>query len=113
MWIKIYPYDRGPVNALAKHGGTFITRAELRQSLDPIQRIRKAAGDDIEIALDLSSRWNLPCSMRIAHSLEPYGIMWLEDPMLPDNLAAYATLARETSIPITIGERLATRFRFR
>jgi L-alanine-DL-glutamate epimerase-like enolase superfamily enzyme len=111
--IKIYPYDRGPINALARHGGTFISQAELRQSLDPIQRIRKSAGDEIEIALDLSSRWNLPCSMQIAHSLEPYGIMWLEDPMLPDNLAAYAALARETSIPICNSERLATRFRFR
>ena len=60
--IKIYPYDRGPVNALAQHGGTFITQSELKKSLDPIQRIRKAAGDEIEIALDLSSRWNLPCS---------------------------------------------------
>ena len=25
--IKLYPYDRGPVNALARHGGTFITQA--------------------------------------------------------------------------------------
>jgi L-alanine-DL-glutamate epimerase-like enolase superfamily enzyme len=89
--IKIYPYDRGPVNALAQHGGTFITQSELKKSLDPIQRMRKAAGDEIEIALDLSSRWNLPCSMQIAHSLEPYGIMWLEDPMLADNLSAYAS----------------------
>lgn len=111
--IKIYPYDRGPVNALARHGGTFITQAELKQSLDPIQRMRKAVGDDIEIGLDLSSRWNLPCSMQIAHSLKPYGIMWIEDPMLPDNLGAYASLAKETSIPICISERLATRFRFR
>jgi len=111
--IKLYPYDRGPVNALARHGGTFITQAELKQSLDPIQRIRKAAGDEIEIALDLSSRWNLPCAMQIAHSLEPYGIMYLEDAMLPDNLEAYASLAREASIPICISERLATRFRFR
>ena len=87
--------------------------AELKQSLDPIQRMRKAAGDEIEIALDLSSKWNLPCSLQIAHSLEPYGIMWIEDPMLADNLAAYASLARETSIPICISERLATRFRFR
>ena len=79
----------------------------------PIQRIRKTAGDEMEIALDLSSRWNLPCSMQIAHSLEPYGIMYLEDAMLPDNLEAYASLARETSIPICISERLATRFRFR
>lgn len=44
---------------------------------------------------------------------EPYGIMYLEDVMLPDNLEAYATLARETSIPICISERLATRFRYR
>jgi galactonate dehydratase len=33
--------------------------------------------------------------------------------MLPDNLEAYASLARETSIPVCISERLATRFRFR
>jgi len=111
--IKIYPYDRGPVNAYARHGGTFITQAELKQSLDPIQRIRKTAGDEMEIALDLSSKWNLPCAMQIAHSLEPYGILYLEDAMLPDNLEAYASLARETSIPICISERLATRFRFR
>lgn len=111
--IKLYPYDRGPVNAFARHGGTFITQAELKQSLDPIQRIRKSAGDDMEIGLDLSSKWNLPCSLQIAKSLEPYGIMYLEDPMLPDNLEAYAALARETSIPVCISERLATRFRFR
>jgi galactonate dehydratase len=111
--IKLYPYDRGPVNAFARHGGTFITQAELKQSLEPIQRIRKSAGDEMEIALDLSSKWNLPCSMQIARSLEPYGIMYLEDPMLPDNLQSYASLAAETSIPVCISERLATRFRFR
>jgi L-alanine-DL-glutamate epimerase-like enolase superfamily enzyme len=111
--IKLYPYDRGPVNAFARHGGTFITQAELKQSLEPIQRIRKAFGDQMEIALDLSSKWNLPCTLQIARSLEPYGILYLEDPMLPDNLEAYATLARETSIPVCISERLATRYRFR
>jgi galactonate dehydratase len=111
--IKLYPYDRGPVNAFARHGGTFISQADLKKSLDPIQRIRKVAGDELEIALDLSSKWNLPCTLQIAKSLEPYGIMYLEDPMLPDNLEAYATLARETSIPVCISERLATRFRFR
>jgi L-alanine-DL-glutamate epimerase-like enolase superfamily enzyme len=111
--IKIYPYDRGPVNAYARHGGTFITQAELSQSLDPIQRIRKTAGNEIEIALDLSSKWNLPCSLQIAHSLEPYGIMWIEDAMLPDDLVAYASLRKQTTIPICNSERLATRFRFR
>ena len=111
--IKIYPYDRGPVNAAAQHGGTFISMAELKASLDPIARIRKTAGDEMGIFLDLSSKWNLTCSVMIAHSLEPYGIMYLEDPMLADNVEAYATLARQTSIPVCISERLATRFGFR
>jgi galactonate dehydratase len=39
--------------------------------------------------------------------------MYLEDPMLPDNLEAYAILAHETSIPLCVSERLASRFRFR
>lgn len=111
--VKLYPYDRGPVNAFARHGGTFITRSELKESLNLLERVRKTAGDEMDIALDLSSKWNLPCSMQIARSLEPYGIIYLEDPMLPDNLEAYASLARETSIPVCISERLATRFRYR
>ncbi len=111
--VKIYPYDRGPVNPYARHGGTFITQEEIEQCLDPIQRIRKAVGKEMEIALDLSSKWNLPTTMQIAKSLEPYGILYLEDPMLPDNLEAYSVLARETSIPLCVSERLAARFRFR
>ena len=38
-----------------RHGGTFISHAELKQSLDPIQRIRKAAGDEMGIFLDLAA----------------------------------------------------------
>ena len=111
--VKIYPYDRGPVNPYARHGGTFISQAEIEACLDPIQRIRAVAGKEMEIALDLSSKWNLPATLQIAKSLEPYGILYLEDPMLPDNLEAYATLARETSIPLCVSERLAARFRYR
>jgi L-alanine-DL-glutamate epimerase-like enolase superfamily enzyme len=113
--VKIYPSDRGPINALARHGGTFITESELKQSLEPIQRMRKAAGDEIEIALDLSlsSRWKSPLPAADRTFAAPHGIMWLEDPMLADNLSAYATLPGEASIPICISERLAIRYRFR
>ena len=107
--IKIYPYEK----IAAKTGGTYISPADLDNALDWIKRIRDTAGDEMEIALDLSSQWNLPCALRIAQSLEPYKIMWLEDVLLQDNMGAYAVLARETSIPICISERLATRYQFR
>ncbi len=107
--IKIYPYEK----IAAKTGGTYISAADLDSALDWIKRIRDTAGNEMEIALDLSSQWNLPCALRIAHSLEPYRIIWLEDVLLQDNMQSYAVLARETSIPICISERLATRYQFR
>ncbi len=107
--IKIYPYEK----IAARTGGTYISPADLENALDWIKRIRDTAGNEIEIALDLSSQWNLPCALRIARSLEPYQVMWVEDVLLQDNMQSYAVLARETSIPICISERLATRYQFR
>jgi galactonate dehydratase len=107
--IKIYPYEK----VAAKTGGTYISPADLDNALDWIKRIRDSVGSEMDIALDLSSQWNLPCALRIAHSLEPYKIMWLEDVLLQDNMQSYAILASETSIPICISERLATRYQFR
>ncbi len=111
--IKIYPYDRGDINPFRRHKGTFITKAELDGCLDIIKRIRKVAGDQFAIALDLSSKFNLPVALQIANSLEPYGIAYLEDVMLPDNIEAYQILANQTSVPICNSERLGSRFRFR
>ena len=107
--VKIYPY----VNAAAKSGGNYISAVDIERALEWIKRIRDAAGLDMEIGLDLASKWNLPCALRIAESLEPYNIMFLEDVLLQDNMQSYATLARETGIPICISERLATRYQFR
>jgi L-alanine-DL-glutamate epimerase-like enolase superfamily enzyme len=107
--IKIYPYEK----IAARTGGTYISPADLEQALDWIKRIRDTAANEMEIALDLSGQWNLPCALRIAKSLEPYKIMWLEDVLLQDNMQSYAVLARETSIPSCISERLATRYQFR
>ena len=107
--IKIYPYQKIGYRT----GGTYISAADLENGLDWIKRIRNTAGDEMEIAVDFCSLFNLTCTLRIAKALEPYNIMWIEDPILQDNNQSYAILARETSIPVCIGERLATRYQFR
>ncbi len=107
--IKIVPYD----DVARKNNGAYISPAEIEECLDWTRRIRETAGDEMEIAIECHSWWNLPCAVKIAKSLEPYNPMWLEDMMLPDNMQAYSVLARETSIPIANSERLATRYQFR
>ena len=110
--IKIYPYS-STARLSGDQYGTYISAAEIEICLDYVKRIRDTAGYEMDIGLDLSSRWNLPCALRIAESLEPYRIMWLEDVFLQDNMQSYAVLARETSIPICVSERLTTSYQFR
>ena len=96
-----------------KNKHSYISHVEIDQCLDQVRRIRDTVGYEMEIGLEFHSRWNLPSAIRIAKSLEPYDILFLEDMLLPDNAQSYAVLARETSIPIMASERKATRYQYR
>jgi L-alanine-DL-glutamate epimerase-like enolase superfamily enzyme len=107
--MKIWPFD---ATAL-QNQGQFITPAQLQECLKPVQRIREAVGDSMEIAMEFHGYWNLPSAIRIAQALEPYSILWLEEMLPQDNMQAYRQLASETRIPLCLSERLMTRYQFR
>jgi len=77
-----------------------------------VRKLRDTFGNDIEIAIEFHSNWNLTAAIRIARALEPYGPMWLEDMLLPGNPNHYRELALATSLPLTIGERMASKMQF-
>lgn len=104
--MKIWPFD----DTARKNNGSYISPNEIDKNLDWIKRIRDTVGNDMEMAVEFHAYWNLPSAQRIAHALEPYQIMWIEDIMFPENVEAYTKLANETSIRICVSERLATRF---
>ena len=106
--MKIWPFD--PV--ARKNSGSYISPSEIEENLDWIKRIRQTVGNEMEIALEFHAYWNLPAAQRIAAALEPYGVMWIEDIMFPENVEAYAKLSNETSIPVCVSERLATSYPF-
>jgi galactonate dehydratase len=107
--MKIWPFDE----VARRNRGQRISLAEMKQCLEPVRKIREACGDRMQIAMEFHGLWNLPAAIKIARALEPYGVMWLEEMLPQDNLAAYAVLAREVSQPLCISERLATRWGFR
>ena len=107
--IKYCPFD----TVAQKNSGEYISKNEIDSCLEWIKTVRDTVGNDLEIGCEFHSNWNVPSAARIAHALEPYDILFLEDMLLQDNMAAYKTLANETSIPIVNSERLATRFQFR
>ncbi len=107
--MKIWPFD---AIALETRGQS-ISAAQMRQGLAPLEKIRAAWGDEMDVAMEFHGYWNLPCASRIAHALEPLEPMWLEEMLPQDNPAAYRELANRTRLPLTISERLMTRWGFR
>ena len=45
-------------------------------------------------------------TIRVARALEPYDLLWLEDPVKPENPEAMAVVRRATATPICTGENL-------
>lgn len=107
--MKIWPFDA----TLAFDGGQLAGREMIAAGVAVLDRIKRAVGDRMEVALEMRSRWLLPAARRIVAAVEPYDPLWIEDPIRNDNLDALAELARATRIPIASGENLGSRFRQR
>jgi L-alanine-DL-glutamate epimerase-like enolase superfamily enzyme len=66
---------------------------------------RAAAGREAGLMLDTNCPWTLAEAKRNARRMEPYDLMWLEEPTWPpENVQALAALRRATTIPIAAGE---------
>lgn len=81
--------------------------------IEKIAAIRAAIPKSCDLAVDMHGRFNPAMSIRMAKALEPYNLLFMEEPVLPENVDALATVARATSIPIATGERLFTRWGYR
>ncbi len=90
-----------------------LTTAELRDSMRIVEAVAEAVDGKAELMVEAHGRFELPTARRIARALEPIGVLWLEEPLIPGNLANAAALRASTQTPISLGERLYTRWDFR
>ena len=97
---------------LDTHSGT-LTNAEIKFMVSLVEAVREAVGEGVDIAFDLHWRYNVSDAKRLAYELEPYGLMWLEDPVPPENIEAMGRVTKGTKTPICSGENYYMRFGFR
>jgi L-alanine-DL-glutamate epimerase-like enolase superfamily enzyme len=71
-----------------------------------IAAVRDAVGLDTDIAVDCHWRYNASDMITVAHELEPFRLLWLEDPVPPNNPAALREVSSKVRIPIATGENL-------
>lgn len=78
-----------------------------------VRAIRDAVGDQVDIAIDAGLAWDAKTAIRRVKMLEPYRLLWMEEPLHPDDLRGYRRLSQAVDMPIAAGEEECTREGFR
>ena len=81
--------------------------------VDCVLAAREAAGDDIEIMLDVNCPWSTREALDMTNRLRPFNLRWLEEPVWPpENYAGLAQVRRDGGIPLAAGENASTMMDF-
>ena len=87
--------------------------AKVDRIVGQIAELRDAVGTDLDLAFDFHGRVHAPMARILLKELEPLRPIFVEDAVVSAHVDMMADLARETTIPLCIGERLHTRYDFR
>ncbi|MBQ9099648.1 MAG: galactonate dehydratase [Clostridia bacterium] len=81
--------------------------------LERVAAIRESCGKHFGIAIDFHGRVHKPMAKILAKKLEEFDPMFIEEPVLCENMECFKELAVNCNIPIATGERLFTKYDFK
>jgi galactonate dehydratase len=84
-----------------------------REAMELTALVREIAGPDVELLIDAHGRFDVPTAIRLGQALdEVSGIHWYEEPVPPESYHALKQVRDRVRVPISVGERLHTRWDF-
>ena len=85
----------------------------LAEDLTRVAEMRKHIGNDIELMADANEAWTIDLATRATQRLAEFDLIWLEEPLKPDDFAGYTHLRQKSPVPLAAGENLHTLAEFR
>jgi galactonate dehydratase len=100
------PARMDPVNWTASNG-------EIEHMVAKVAFTRELYPKNFDLAVDMHARYDATTGKRVAKELEPFKLMWLEEPVPAENIDAMREVRASTSTPICCGENIYMRWGFR
>ena len=79
-------------------------RERVGDDLATLRAVRQAVGEDMQLMVDFNQGLDLGEALLRCHAIDDFGLAWIEEPIVYDNLDGYIQLAAELKTPIQIGE---------
>ncbi|MFS4439307.1 mandelate racemase/muconate lactonizing enzyme family protein [Paracoccaceae bacterium GXU_MW_L88] len=113
--------DRVSDNAeeMAGHAAAGFNRMKIKIGFDPaedlrvIAAVREAIGPERRLMIDANHGYTASEAISVGQRAAEYGIDWFEEPVVPEQLAAYREVRARQPIPLAAGETWHTRWGYR
>jgi len=79
-------------------------RARVSDDLAALDTVRKALRGERQLMVDFNQALDLAEALQRCHAIDDFGLAWIEEPIVYDNLDGCAKLALELDTPVQIGE---------
>lgn len=90
-----------------------VGRKRLAEDVARVAAMRQHLGDGFPLMADANMKWSADEAIRAARAFQPSELTWLEEPIIPDDVAGYVRLVREGGVPVAAGENLRTLWEFK
>lgn len=89
------------------------SNAEVDRMVSWVKHVRESIPNGMELGCDMHGRYDGGTAKRVAKELEPFRLLWLEEPVPAEDIDAMADVRHSTSTPIASGENLYMRWGYR
>ena len=86
---------------------------EIDWMVERVAAVREAVGPSVDLAIDMHGRYDIASGIAVAKAMEPFRLLWLEEPVPPENVGAMREVKRVSPVPLCSGENLYLRWGFR
>src|SRR5215472_1800451 len=89
------------------------SNGEIDRMVKWVSSVHEKIPADMALACDMHGRYDAATGKKVAKALEPFRLLWLEEPVPPEDVDAMADIRHSTSTPIACGENLYMRWGYR
>ena len=89
-----------------------VGKDDTSEDAERVKAVRELIGPDVTFMVDANYALSVDRAIEAANAFAPHDIYWFEEPINPDDYDGYATVARETGMPLAMGENLHTIYEF-
>jgi galactonate dehydratase len=82
---------------------------EHERMIELVDMVTRAAGKGVSVAVDIHTRLDVPAARRVVQDLSAYQLLWIEEPVPPENIDAMREVKQHSKNPICAGENLYLR----